>query len=113
MEFYKIILQQLGGNKFLVMTGAKNLVYCNKEKFLKLELPKNPGGVKWVKITLNYKDLYNMEFLKEEKTLNEKLSNIGIKIYDRQAVLIKKYEDLFFDQLQEFFTETTGFYTSL
>lgn len=113
MEFYKIILNQLGGNRFLVMTGAKNLVYCNKEKFLRFELPKNGGGVKWVKITLNFKDLYDMEFLGETKKLDKKLSNIGIKVYEKQSFTIKKFDYLYYDQLQEIFTEVTQLYTSL
>ena len=44
------ILKQLGGNKFLAMTGAKNLAYDDNS--LNMKLPKNMSQANYLKITL-------------------------------------------------------------
>jgi len=62
-----IILEQLGGNKFLVMTGAKNLVSSDYSLFFSIPLTKK---INRVQITLNPDDVYEMTFLKyNSKTL--------------------------------------------
>jgi hypothetical protein len=55
----RIILQQLGGSKFLAMTGARNLTYSDKT--LSMQLPRNPKNIKGVHITLNSRDEYDVE----------------------------------------------------
>lgn len=58
------ILEQLGGSRFLAMTGAKNLL--DHGKALSFRLPGGAGftrnGINYVKITLNADDLYDLEF---------------------------------------------------
>ena len=62
MRIADIILQQLGGNKFLVMTGAKNLVADGNT--LRMTLPKNCSRANRLYITLDADDTYTMRFFK-------------------------------------------------
>ena len=90
------ILKQLGGNKFLAMTGAKNL--ASGPNFLSFKLPKAKGGINHVKITLTNKDLYDIDFG----------SFRGVKY-----VVKKSVDDVFAENLPSVFTQYTGLYTSL
>lgn len=113
---YQDIFQQIGGNKFLAMTGSKVKYYGydkNGYVYLMFQLSKNQSKAQFLKIQLNDKDLYNMEFSKIKKTLNKEYAAIGIKIYDETIETIKIYEDVHCDQLQEIFTDMTGMYTRL
>ena len=112
---YQDILQQIGGNKFLVMTGSKVKYYGydNGYVYLMFKLTKNQSKAQFLKIQLNGKDLYNMEFTRIKKTLNKEYSALGIRIYDEAIEIIKTYEDIYCDQLQEIFTDITGMYTRL
>lgn len=103
-QIYKImsqvaqtILQQLGGNKFLAMTGAHNL--GAGENYLQMKLRKSNSKAQYLIITLMPNDTYKMEFVK----LNRQL--------DR--TIVKQYDDVYFDMLQKLFTEETGMYTKL
>ena len=113
---YQDILQAIGGNKFLAMTGSK-VKYNGYDKngyvYLMFQLSKNQSKAQFLKIQLNDKDLYNMEFSKIKKTLNKEYAAIGIKIYDESLENIKIIEDVYCDQLQEVFTDITGMYTRL
>lgn len=92
----KEILTQLGGNKFIAMTGAKNLV--DGGKFLGFKLPRAKDGINYVKITLTSMDLYDIEFG-------------GIRANDYKVV--KKVGGIYNDQLQNIFTKVTGLHTRL
>ena len=61
-EIAQTILQQLGGNKFIAMTGAKNLGFTNKG--LQMKIGRNAKGVTHVIIELTSMDLYDIEFVK-------------------------------------------------
>ena len=113
---YQDIFQQIGGNKFLAMTGSKVKYYGydkNGYVYLMFQLSRNKSKAQFLKIQLNGKDLYNMEFTRIKKTLNKEYSAIGIKIYDEKIENIKTYKDIYCDQLQEIFTDITGMYTRL
>ena len=90
------ILKQLGGNKFLAMTGVKILTHS--VKFLSFKLPKAKGGINHVKITLNNKDLYDIDF--------------G-SVRGGRYVVKKSVDDVFAENLPSVFTQYTGLYTSL
>jgi hypothetical protein len=79
----KTILEQLGGNRFAVMTGAKNFV--SHADGLSFKLPSTPhftkSGINFIKITLNQKDLYNVEFGKLRGLKYTKLSQVN-DVYD-------------------------------
>jgi len=102
MNVATIILQQLGGNKFNAMTGAKNHVADGNA--LQFKLPSNfaKDGINFVKIRLMPDDTYKMEFSKFSK-----------KKYVWVTWVIKEYTDVYNDQLQALFTEATGLDTHL
>jgi len=85
-------LKQLGGNKFIMMTGAKNFAFGSNG--LSFKIGRNAKAVNYVVIDLNGKDLYDMKFQKGTRVL-------------------KKANDVYGDQLQKIFTKYTGMYTSL
>lgn len=103
------ILHQLGGQKFLAMTGCKNIVFrevsvVNPKYWLRMNIGVNSKGVNRLKIYYNEKsDDYTMEFYREVMTKNYEVITSNVKIF----------ENVFFDQLQEIFTEATGLYTHL
>ena len=94
------ILQQLGGRRFTVMTGARNL--CNDNGALLFLLPSKPhytrNGINCVKIALDDLDLYTVEFK---------------RIYGRKTSVIARHDGIYADQLRAVFTEATGLETSL
>lgn len=102
------ILRQLGGNRFLAMTGAKNL--CGDGNTLRMTLPRNGSKANRLWVTLNGNDLYDMRFFKF------RMGRIDLKtgayIEDKVSDEVE-YHDLFFDQLQEVFTKHTKMYTHL
>lgn len=98
IQIANTILDQLGGNKFIAMTGANNLVAINKG--LQFKLPANfaKNKINCVQVILDPSDTYTMKF-------------IQLKKYDVKVLI--KIEGVFFDQLQEFFKEKTGLDTRL
>lgn len=90
------ILKQLGGNKFIMMTGAKNFV-CD-EKGIGFRFMRNKIGAQFCRIELNSLDLYNMSFRKLVK--------------DR-LVILKEVNNLYDDHIEEIFSEITGLATRL
>lgn len=97
MTIAQTILTQLGGNRFVAMTGANNLL--NTGKGLSMKIGRNAKGVTHFRVILDEaRDLYNLEFLKIRGT--------NIKT-------VTKAEGVYFDQLQEIFTTETGLDTHL
>lgn len=97
MDVGKTILQQLGGGRFLAMTGAKNLV--KGDDYLMFSLPaKNKIKANKVKITLNGKDLYDVEYAS--------IRGVNYKV-------LKTVKDLYNDMLVTNFEEVTGLYTKM
>ena len=92
----KTILSQLGGNKFLVMTGAKSLV--GGANFLAFRLPKANHGINHVRITLNDNDLYTVEY-----------GRSTVKGYRH----IAGDDDIYVEDLVRCFEVTTGLATRL
>ncbi len=106
------ILSQLGGNKFVVMTGCKN-IYSSGDA-LTMHLGRNKSGAQFLKIELTSLDLYTMTFTRVKKTLNKEISKaLRIKAYDEKLEVVREIEMLDNEQLQETFTEVTGLRTSL
>ena len=95
----KIVLQQLGGNRFKAMTGAKD--FLGDETSLMFRIPRAKDGINKVKITLDFgMDLYKVEFLK-----------VNFKKYTFNVV--HTADQVYFDDLARVFTEYTGLYTKL
>jgi hypothetical protein len=98
----KTILEQLGGNKFIVMTGAKNFVGSEETKSLSFRLPARPGytknGINYVRISLSPMDTYTMEFLRVRGTT---------------ATVEQTDENVYAEDLCKFFEDATGLRTRL
>ena len=90
------ILNQLGGNKFIAMTGSKN--FGSDKNTLSMKLTRNASSANYLRITLNSMDTYDMEF---------------ISVRGASRKVKKTYNGIYGDQLQSLFTEATGLYTSL
>jgi hypothetical protein len=108
MEIAKTILQQLGGNKFLAMTGAKNLMSDGNK--LHMTLPKNMSKANRLTITLDPNDTYQIRFF---KLTGGKLNMKTFEYSEIKEKDIKVSDGIYADQLQDIFTSITGMYTHL
>ena len=102
------IYQQLGGGRFVAMTGAKNFVAL--ENGIKFNIGRNSSKANTVKITLNGLDLYDVEFIKY--TPFKFNINTGA-IREEKIEVVEKLENYYDDMLQDGFTNITGMYTHL
>lgn len=100
------IYEQLGGNKFRVMTGIK--LFVGDKNSCTLHLTKNKIKAKYLKITLIYDDTYTMVFSTSKKVLDP---TIGIKVDTH--VIIDTITNVYCSELQKIFTEKTGLLTHL
>lgn len=94
MTVANTILQQLGGGRFVMMTGAKNFI--GNESSLTFKVGRNEKGVTHFRITLMPSDTYKLEALKVRK--------LTVKTAEEA-------DDIYCDMLQEVFTRMTGLYT--
>ncbi|TVT36807.1 hypothetical protein FNT36_25170 [Hymenobacter setariae] len=101
------ILMQLGGNKFLVMTGANKLMAAgrtehNPNPWLRMDLRKNKAKVNRLKITLMPTDTYTVEFYQQV-------------LVDWEPVISNQqtFELVYGEDLQTLFTSVTGYDTHL
>ena len=101
------ILSQLGGNKFIAMTGAKNF-YTNGND-LCFNIGKNASKANRIKIVLDFDDTYTMQFI---KFTDAKLTK-NFEWVDAKVEVLKEIKGVCFDMLQELFTEYTKMYTHL
>jgi hypothetical protein len=108
MRVAETILEQLGGNKFLVMTGAKNLVADGNT--LRMQLPKNMSKANRLYITLEADDTYTMRFFKYTAG---RLNMKTLEYTEDKVKEVKTVQGVYCDMLQGIFTETTGMYTHL
>jgi hypothetical protein len=110
LEQSQILIEQLGGRKFIAMTGTKGFLRgevseTNPKPWLRMDLSKNKSGATRLKITLEANDTYTMYFYK--MTLGQS-TNWEAKISKEQT-----FEGVYEDMLQDIFTEITGLYTKL
>jgi hypothetical protein len=87
----KEVLRQLGGGRFIAMTGAKN--FGTDGKSLTFKIGRNSKGVNFVRIKLTSMDLYDIEFLQV------RAGKIKIK---------SKAKRVYADQLGKMFKKNTG-----
>ena len=95
------ILNQLGGNRFIAMTGTKVKYYEATEGniALTMSLTRNAAKAQYLRVVLTPSDTYTMEFSKYNKNLDK--------------TVCAEFTDVYCDQLQNIFTKVTGLYTSL
>lgn len=108
MDVPRIILQQLGGQRFLAMTGANHLV-GDKNK-LRMTLTKNHSKANRLEITLTADDLYTMRFY---RYVAPKLNTKSWTFTPEKVTEIALFDGLFFDQLREIYESVTWQRTSL
>jgi hypothetical protein len=97
MQIAKTILAQLGGHKFVVMTGAKHILATDHG--LRFRIGRNKTRANIVKIDLDLgKDLYMMEFGYVRKY---------------EYFVQERFDDLYADQLGPIFEDYTGMATRL
>lgn len=94
------ILQQLGGRRFSLMTGAKDFSCNGQEPHLSFRLPGNTtkNRINHVKIALNDSDLYDATFN---------------SIHGSKVKEIYKAEDVYVENLLDLFEDTTGLFVTL
>lgn len=92
------ILSQLGGRRFIAMTGSSNFIAS--EDALTMHLSRNKAGAKYLRIELTAADTYNMIFRKPAGK-------------DFTFPIVAKFEGVYDDMLQDLFTQVTGLYTKL
>lgn len=96
------ILKQLGGNKFIAMTGAKQFV--DRGESLSFKIGRNSTSTNYILITLDASDTYTVSF--QRVTMSR-------KTFETKTKVIQEHSMTYADQLQNLFTEVTGLYTSL
>jgi len=96
MTVAQTIYQQIGGNKFALVTGCKNFTHDTNS--LAMKLPKNNSGATHLLIELTGSDMYNMIFLK--------IKGVSIKTH-------KKIESVYSTQLNTVFEKETELYTKI
>jgi len=96
LDVAKTILQQLGGRRFMAMTGSTNFLAGPDSPSFKVG--RNDSRVTHMRIVLTPADTYEME---------------AIRIRGTKRTTLHKSDNIYFDQLQPMFTKWTGMYTSL
>ena len=96
MEVAKTILSQLGGNKFIAMTGSKG--FTGDDTSLTFRVGRNTGKWHAVKITLTPMDTYTITFY---------------QFYKHSISKIKDVQGVCCDNLTDIFTSVTGLEVSL
>jgi len=89
------IFRHLGGNRFVVMTGAKHL--CELVRGVLFQIPGNitKDRINAVKIVLEPSDTYTVKFMRMTRT---------------KLVIVSEAKEVYCDALQETITEATGLY---
>lgn len=103
-----IILQQLGGDRFIVMTGAKDFVADNNS--LRMKLPRNGSKANYCKIILEVNDYYTVEFIKFTPS---RFYSKTFTYSEPKYEILKTYNDISAEQLVQVFEQYTKMYTRL
>ena len=97
----KTILEQIGGRRFAAMTGSKDFIDMGNG--LRMSLARNKTSANRLDIIYDAgTDLYNMRFFR--KTFSK-------KTFESKSKDVEVHEGIFFDMLEEVFTQVTGLYT--
>lgn len=98
LQVSKTILEQLGGRRFIAMTGARDLI--GGPDYLMFRLPRGLAlnGINKVKITLDWTDTYVVEALRLGPVACETIEHV---------------DSVYAEDLQQVFTRLTGLDTHL
>lgn len=99
-EVAATILEQLGGSRFIAMTGAKH--FLGGVRTLSFRLPRNFArrGINHVRITLDSDDTYSVFFGR-------------VRVSGARYDIISQHDKVYADGLQRLFRDATGLDTSL
>lgn len=103
------ILNQLGGTRFVAMTGAKNFTAIDNG--IRFSIGRNASRANRVEITVNGLDLYDIKFIKHTDYSFKILKNGTFKETQASDKIIEECNDYYCDMLQDAFTRVTGLYT--
>ena len=93
------ILEQLGGRRFMVMTGIRKF-HTNNGDDLCMKIGRNKSKANHLRIEYDYnEDLYIMRFLRITKS--------------QKITEVRTFEGVYCDQLEELFREITGLETRM
>jgi hypothetical protein len=98
MSIAKEILSQLGGNRFVAMTGAKNFGDTGNGLAFQIPAKLTKNRINAVKIELDPSDTYVVKFL---------------KISASKLTVVSHHTMIYCDQLEDLFERETGLYTHL
>ena len=106
------IREQLGGRRFALMTGATCFLAIKDGLSFRLPARFATSGINYVAITLNGKDLYDLEFLKigPRPSLATLIKNAEAR---EKVTTLVTYHDVFNSDLQRIFSKGTGLDTHL
>ena len=94
-------MEQIGGKRFAVMTGSRDFVDMGNG--LRMSLARNKTSANRLDIIYDGgADLYNMRFYR--RTFSK-------KAFESKSKDVEVHEGIFFDMLEEVFTQVTGLYT--
>lgn len=111
-EIAQTIISQLGGKRFMLMTGVKQ--FFMEECGVSFKLGKNKSKARHVRIEYDYgRDLYNVVFGREKRTKNKELSMPGLPMWDYSYEELERTNGVYFDMLEEMFENYTGMYLRL
>jgi hypothetical protein len=101
LQVANTILAQLGGRRFIAMSGAKDFI--GGDNYLMFSLPTGfaKEGINKIRITLDWTDTYIFEALKVSHRPEPKSENI------------EKLDYVYAENLEEIFTKVTGLDTHL
>jgi hypothetical protein len=92
------ILQQLGGRRFVVMTGASGFAYGEDQLTFRLPARMTRHRASAMRIVLQPCDAYRLELL---KVVRYRVETVDVR------------EGVYVDQLRDVFTDMTGLHTAL
>jgi hypothetical protein len=98
------ILEQLGGGRFVAMTGAKNLTACDEGLRMKLPGTLTRDRINWLEVKLDPSDTYTLTFACERKPRGKAWA---------ERTVIETVDMVYCDQLRDVFEQVTGLVTSL
>ena len=106
MRVAETILQQLGGARFVAMTGSSGFI--SDGNTLRMKLIKNGSKANRLWITLDADDTYTMRFFRYTAP---RFSQKTLKFSPEKITEVKTFKTVYCDQLQDLFTDVTGLYT--
>ena len=112
MKVANIILQQLGGDRFITMTGSKNFV--SDGNTLRMTLTKNKSKANRLYVTLDPNDTYTMRFFRYTPfrlVTNRKTGMLEER--PDKVEEVKTFKMVYADKLENIFAQVTGLYTRL